>query len=206
MKNNNQFPLDLSPLQKFSFENYVVGSANREMLRFLRLPMNWKTPITLIVGPIGTGKSHIGNAWANETGFLFLDDASQIDEEILFFQLNLILNGTGSRLLMADKNFPKKWLIKMPDLISRLKSITLVELTDHDDEVLEMIVRGIFEAKGRNVSQDLISYLLKHYERSVPAQVRIAEMLEKAAQSQKADLSKSFAMKFLKTNYTTIPS
>ena len=36
--------------------------------------------------------------------------------------------------------------------------------------------------------KDLISYLLKHYERSVPAQVRIAEMLEKAAQSQKADL------------------
>jgi chromosomal replication initiation ATPase DnaA len=158
------------------------------------------------VGPIGTGKSHIGNAWANETGFLFLDDASQIDEEILFFQLNLILNGTGSRLLMADKNFPKKWSIKMPDLISRLKSITLVELTEHDDEVLEMIVRGIFEAKGRNVSRDLISYLLKHYERSVPAQVRIAEMLEKAAQSQKADLSKSFAMKFLKTNYASIPS
>jgi chromosomal replication initiation ATPase DnaA len=183
-----------------------VGSANREMLRFLRLPMNWKTPITLIVGPIGTGKSHIGNAWANETGFLFLDDASQIDEEILFFQLNLILNGTGSRLLMADKNFPKKWSIKMPDLISRLKSITLVELTEHDDEVLEMIVRGIFEAKGRNVSRDLISYLLKHYERSVPAQVRIAEILEKAAQSQKADLSKSFAMKFLKTNYASIPS
>ena len=206
MKNNNQFPLDLSPLQKFSFENYVVGSANREMLRFLRLPMNWKSPITLIVGPIGTGKSHIGNAWANETGFLFLDDASQIDEEILFFQLNLILNGTGSRLLMADKNFPKKWSIKMPDLISRLKSITLVELTEHDDEVLEMIVRRIFEAKGRNVSRDLISYLLKHYERSVHAQVRIAEMLEKAAQSQKADLSKSFAMKFLKTNYATIPS
>jgi chromosomal replication initiation ATPase DnaA len=115
------------------------------------------------------------------------------------------LNGTGRRLLLADKNFPKIWPIKMPDLISRLKSITLVELTEHDDEVLELIVRRVFEAKGRNVSQGLISYLLKHYERSVPAQVQIAEMLEKAAQSQKADLSKSFAMKFLKTNYAPIP-
>jgi len=87
-----------------------------------------------------------------------------------------------------------------------LKNIALVEISEHDDEVLEMIVRGIFESKGRNVSQDLISYLLKYYERSVPAQVRIAELLEEAAQSQKTDLSKAFAVKFLKTNYTTIPS
>ena len=205
MKNNHQLPLDLSPLQKFSFENYVGGSANRKIIKFLRSPMNWKSPITMLVGPVGTGKSHIGNAWANETGFQFLDDASQMDEEMLFSQLNLILNGTGRRLLLADKNFPKIWPIKMPDLISRLKSITLVELTEHDDEVLELIVRRVFEAKGRNVSQGLISYLLKHYERSVPAQVQIAEMLEKAAQSQKADLSKSFAMKFLKINYASIP-
>ncbi len=77
---------------------------------------------------------------------------------------------------------------QMPDLMSRLKNIALVEISEHDDEVLEMIVRGIFESKGRNVSQDLISYLLKYYERSVPAQVRIAELLEEAAQSQKTDL------------------
>ena len=106
MINNHQLPLDLSPLQKFSFENYVGGSANRKIIKFLRSPMTWKSPITMLVGPVGTGKSHIGNAWANETGFQFLDDASQMDEEMLFSQLNLILNGTGRRLLLADKNFP----------------------------------------------------------------------------------------------------
>ena len=206
MKINSQLPLDLSPLLKFSFENFATSAANKEKLDFLKSPMSWTSPIVLLVGPKGAGKSHIGNAWSNETGFLFLDDASQLNEEILFSQLNLILNGTGKRLLLADRNYPEKWYVQMPDLMSRLKNIALVEISEHDDEVLEMIVRGIFESKGRNVSQDLISYLLKYYERSVPAQVRIAELLEEAAQSQKTDLSKAFAVRFLKTNYTTIPS
>ncbi len=51
MKINSQLPLDLSPLLKFSFENFATSAANKEKLDFLKSPMSWTSPIVLLVGP-----------------------------------------------------------------------------------------------------------------------------------------------------------
>ena len=72
-------------------------------------------------------------------------------------------------------------------------------MEEHDDDILEPIVRKLFEDKGREVSQDLIAYLLQYQERSVAAQRSLTEELEIAAQRQKADLTKTFAAKYLKS-------
>ena len=86
----------------------------------------------------------------------------------------------------------------MPDLRSRLSNTPTAIIEDHDDDILEPIVRKLFKDKGRDVSQDLIEYLLKYQERSIAAQRIIANELEIAAQRQKADLTKAFAAKYLK--------
>ena len=86
----------------------------------------------------------------------------------------------------------------MPDLVSRLKNTPLITVEEPDDDILEPIIRRLFEDQGRVVSQDLIAYLLKYHERSVAAQREIVMALEAAAQGQKVDLTKAFAAKFLK--------
>jgi len=90
------------------------------------------------------------------------------------------------------------WSIQMPDLHSRLKNTPLTVIDEHDDDILEPIIRRLYEDKGRVVSQDLIAYLLKYEERSVAAQRVIGDELESEAQRQKADLTKAFAAKYLK--------
>jgi len=171
---------------------------------------DWPSPILMLTGPQGCGKSHLGQAWASKTGGIFMDDTSTMDEAALFAVMNQALNGEISGLLLADRRAPSEWAIQMPDLRSRLSNTPLAMIDEHDDDILEPIVRKLFQDKGREVSQDLITYLLKYQERSVAAQRIIAAELETAAQRQKADLTKAFAAKYLKErserNLFAVPS
>lgn len=153
----------------------------------------------MLVGPQGSGKTHIGQAWRAETGGMFIDNASGVKETKLFTIMNQALNGEIVGLLLADTLAPAHWAIQLPDLHSRLTNTPLAILEEHDDEILEPIVRRLYEDKGRVISQSLIEYLLKYKERSVAAQRVIAAELEVAAQQQKADLTKAFAAKYLKS-------
>ena len=152
----------------------------------------------MLIGPQGAGKSHIGQAWAAETGGTFIDNANEVKEADLFASMNQALNGDISGLLLAARQAPSEWGIQMPDLRSRLSNTPTAIIEDHDDDILEPIVRKLFKDKGRDVSQDLIEYLLIYQERSIAAQRIIANELEIAAQRQKADLTKAFAAKYLK--------
>jgi len=159
---------------------------------------DWPSPILMLIGLQGCGKTHLGKAWAAKTDGTFIDDTSAIEEAALFAVMNQALNGEISGLLLADRKAPNKWNVQMPDLCSRLSSTPLAVIEEHDDDILEPIVRKLFQDKGREVSRDLIDYLLKYQERSVAAQRVIAAELESAAQRQKADLTKAFAAKYLK--------
>jgi len=140
----------------------------------------------------------MGQAWSAEAGGVFVDDASTVSEIELFTIMNQALNGDITGLLLADRLAPGEWLVQTADLRSRLKNTPLVAIEEHDDDILEPIIRRLFEDKGRVVSQDLIAYLLKYQERSISAQRVITAELEVAAQRQKADLTKAFAAKYLK--------
>ncbi len=199
MKTPPQIPLDLTPKLVHSFENFFISQSNAAAVKAVRAWPEWPSPILLLIGPKGSGKSHLGDAWAQKTRGVFIDDARKIEEGQLFKIMNQALNGEIEGLLIADRAAPEEWGVKMPDLNSRLSNTPRALLEEHDDEILEPIVRKLFQEKGRDVSQDLIAYLLKYHERSVSAQRFIASELESAAQRQKADLTKSFAARFLKS-------
>ena len=164
----------------------------------------------MLIGPRGSGKTHIGNAWAAETGERFVDDADSRDEADLFAIMNEALNGNLKGLLLTARTAPSEWDITLPDLRSRLVNTPLTALEEHDDTILEPVLRRLFEERGRQVSQGLIEYLLKYQTRTIAAQRDIAAELEIAAQAAKADLTKAFAAKYLKAkserDFLTVPS
>lgn len=193
-----QIPFDLSPQPHHSFANFLISDSNAAAVKAVRAWPDWPAPILLIIGPQGCGKTHIGQAWATETGGLFVDDASRIEDGKLFAVMNQALNGEIKGLLLADRHPLAAWDIGLPDLRSRLINTPLAVIDEHDDDILEPIIRRLYEDKGRVVSKDLIAYLLKYQERSVAAQRVIADELETEARTQKADLTKPFAAKYLK--------
>ena len=193
-----QIPLDLSPTPNYKFANFLVSESNVQAVKIVRAWPEWTSPILIVIGPQGCGKTHLGQAWASETGGIFVDDANGANEADLFAIMNRALNGEIAGLMLAARQAPSEWAVEMPDLRSRLSNAPVAIIGEHDDKILEPIVRRIYEDNGRDVSQDLIAYLLKYQERSVAAQRIIADELEAAARSQKADLTKSFASKHLK--------
>ena len=94
---------------------------------------------------------------------------------------------------------PPDWMPSLPDLASRLRNTPRANIGDHDDAILEPIVRKLFEDTGRAVSADVVAYLLKYNERSVDALRQTVQNLDEAAQTQKKDITKAFVAKTLKT-------
>ena len=195
----SQIPLNLRPEGRQLFSNFNVTSGNEAAVAMLRARDRWPSAALLLLGPTGSGKSHLGEAWQSEFGGEFIDGAHLVDETALFDAINRALAGQSSGLLLASSHSPMDWNIEMPDLKSRLFSMPTLNLAEHDEESLEPILRQLFGQVGRDVSQDVVTYVLRQTERSVEALRELVHELDVEAGSKKADLTKAFVAKYLRT-------
>ena len=202
-----QIPLNLKPSRPQTFDYFVETPANRDALKAVRAWPNWPGAILRLYGPAGSGKTHLGQAWAAGSEGVFIDDAHDVDEAELFHAINRALadpgagEGTikGAGLLLASEVAPKDWGVQMPDLISRLGAIPETVLREPDDESLEPIVRALFAQQGREIRRDVVDYMLKYSDRSIQALHGLVLALEAQAQEEKRDITKAFAVKFIKS-------
>lgn len=213
-----QIPMDLAPDPDFSFSTLEIGESNRSAVTLVQSWPQWPSPILLICGPEGSGKTHLGSAWAqaykglvferdthidpahmDATTCAFIDNADDIAEDDLFTVMNAALNGKMAGILLAAENPPALWGVDLPDLRSRLVNTPIARLSDHDDDILEHIIRKLFEDRGRVIKSDLVSYLMKNQDRSVGAMTAVVERLDFAASEAKRDLTRAFAASILRS-------
>ncbi len=196
----DQIPLDLAPEPNYTLDNFYVGRSNQNALVALKAFPNWPSPIFLLTGPSGSGKSHLGSAWTQITDdAVFLDDADQLDEAELFTALNKALNGEIAGLLLAAETLPQYWGITLPDLRSRLVNVPVLHLSEPDEDILEPIIRKLFEDKGREVKADLVGYIYTHYERSVPLVSKLVHDIDLSAREAKRDVTRAFVVDYIKS-------
>lgn len=193
-----QIPLNLRPDGNQTFSTFQITSGNKAAVQMLQGRARWPSPVLLLLGPQGAGKTHLGHAWAAEFEGEFIDDAHLAKEPGLFDAINRALSGQSVGLLLASSLSPKTWGVEMPDLRSRLYSMPTLTLSEHDEESLEPILRGLFGQVGREVSQDVVAYVLRQTERSVEALRELVHELDVEAGSKKADLTKAFVAKYLR--------
>ena len=212
---SEQIPLDFAPDTALTFDNFMPSACNMDALTLVRCWRDWPSPILLVHGPEGSGKTHLGKAWVSDvggaycdaasqpdllnvpSGLLFLDNAGHAKEAGLFALLNSALNGEREALLLAQREPIKRKLPDLPDLRSRLLATPHAALMEPDDALLEDIVRGLFSGLGREVKQDVVTYLIVRSERTVAALRRVVTELDKRARSEKSDLTRHFTAKHL---------
>lgn len=194
----SQIPLNLRPDHQPDFSNFYISPGNQAAVRMLRARARWTSPILLLLGPAGSGKTHLGQAWQYEVQGEFLDDAHALEEVRLFDAYNRALAGESVGLVLASHLSPPAWGIDLPDLRSRLNATPIVTLSEHDEETLEPILRGLFAQVGRLVGADVVTFILNQTERSVDVLRDLVQDLDSAAGEKKADLTKSFVAKYLK--------
>lgn len=194
----SQIPLNLRPAKRQSFANFHVTPGNQAAVSMLRARERWPSAAVLILGPAGSGKTHLGQAWQLKSDGVFMDDAHAIDETATFDKINQALAGQISGLVLASALPPTDWGVQMPDLKSRLNAMPTLTLAEHDEASLEPILRELFEQAGRVVAQDVVTFVLQQCERSVDALRDLVLELDVEAGSKKADLTKSFVSKYLR--------
>ena len=195
----SQIPLNLRPDAQQRFSNFHVTDGNQAAVTLLRARERWPSAAVLILGPAGSGKTHLGQAWLDASGGEFIDDAHDVAERDIFDAINRALAGQNSGLVLASSLSPAAWGVSLPDLTSRLNAMPTVSLPEYDEASLEPILRDLFDQAGRSVGQDVVTFMLRQCERSVKALRELVLELDVAAGSKKADLTKAFVAKYLRS-------
>ncbi len=194
-------------------EDFVQSPANADAVRALDAWPDWPGHALALVGPAGSGKSHLARGWAQAIGaavfepgldlaalegqpVLFEDVDRRMDEEALFHLFNMA-GMPGGGLLMTARKLPAKWKTDLPDLRSRLNGLTVAQLGAPDDALLRGVLEKFFRERNIRPADDVYEYLLRRIERSIPAARKVVRQLDEAADDQQRGVSRVLAREVL---------
>ncbi len=193
-----------------SGEDFLVSPSNQQAIQWIDSWPNWPGPLLVIVGPAGSGKTHLANVFLNTTGAknvdigmldakgpaevieeakaLVVENAENfikagLDEHLL--HLYNLAREHGIRILMTAETAPARWKINLKDLSSRLNTAPVAEINPPDDALIGALLIKQFSDRQINVGQDVISYLLSRMDRSFDAVRNVVESTDRLSLSEK---------------------
>jgi chromosomal replication initiation ATPase DnaA len=213
-----QLPLLLPVDPGFTDEDFLVSSCNEAALAQIERYPDWPSPIMILTGPPGSGKSHLAQIWQRRSGAISLQprdrdlaspllgliediDRIAFAETDLFHLINRVRLEGGSLLLSARKTVAE-WGIKTPDLLSRLRLAPELNIEPPDDDFLRTLLVKLFVDRQMAVSTSLIAYLLPRMERSGAAAIQLVERIDHLSLARKLRPSRAIAAEALGANDT----
>lgn len=179
----------------YSRHALVLSQANETAWKTVREHARWPAGALALWGPPGSGKTHMGVAFAEEAGAQYLqaqapsagerangrlfviDDGDRAGDDAGLAQiLDWALGGHGKVLLIAAAP-PKEWPARLIDLKSRLSALACVSLREPDDEVLQAVLQRQCRARFLNLTPEAARYLAQCMERSYQAAAALADLL-----------------------------
>jgi len=178
---------------------------------------HWSSPVVIIAGPVGSGKSHLAAIWrdkaqaalieakagagaeaAAEHGPVLIEDADRngFDDRTLFHIINNIRQN-GHTLLITSRLWPMSWPVELPDLRSRLKAATVVEIGEPDDELLSQVIVKLFADRQLFVDDRLVAYIVARMERSLEAAQTLVDRLDRLALARGSRITRALAQEVL---------
>ncbi len=179
-------PLELPPT--FETKDFIVSSSNEEAYLWLMRWPDWPNKCLAIYGEEGCGKTHLSHIWRENThaqylkgqefnsinletlfkgpDLFVLDDSHLIEkEEKLFHFYNYLMDSQGA-LLLLSRTPPAHWKLELPDLSSRLNAIPALKIHAPDEELLSQVIHKMFSDFQISIDSAVVSFLIKHMERS----------------------------------------
>ena len=198
-----QLAFALPHAESLTRDNFLEGPANAAGLALVDSWPDWPNRIMLLVGPEGSGKSHLATIWAEQagaraisahaltaatvpgalaTGALVVDDLKlpDLDERALFHLMNLAREEAASVLITA-RSPPTALQIELRDLRSRLRAVPTVLLLPPDDQLFRALIVKFCADRQLTVDETVVSYLTSRIERSYAAVRQAVELLDSEA-------------------------
>jgi chromosomal replication initiation ATPase DnaA len=215
-----QLAFALPHAESLTRDNFLEGPANAAGLTLVDSWPEWPNRIMLLVGPEGSGKSHLAAIWAElagarltsahaltaaavpgalATGALVVEDLnpSDFDERALFHLMNLAREDEAFVLITARVP-PSAFQIELRDLRSRLRAVPTVSLLPPDDALFRALIVKFCADRQLTVDESVVSYLATRIERSYSAARRAVELLDSEALRLGRPVTRALAAELLR--------
>ncbi len=210
-----QLVLALDHAESFAREDFLAGPSNRAALSLIDGWPDWPARIMALVGPEGSGKSHLAAIWAQAsgarvmaaklleeadlpaalaTGALAIEDlnAANLDERALFHLLNLAREEAAFVLITARVPLVS-FQVEIHDLASRLRAVPVVTLEPPDDTLLRSLIVKLAADRQLNIDETLVNFLATRIERSFAAARAAVARLDAEAMSRQRPVTRALA-------------
>ncbi len=195
--------------------DFLRAASNALATAWLARVSEWPEGRLALWGEAGCGKTHLLHIWALRSGAALLtgpeldarpdgpptagvaiDDADQAPEAPLLHLLNAAREARLSVLLSA-RTAPARWMVRLPDLASRLRAITAVAIEPPDDALMQALLLRLLADRQLIMPPALQAWMLLRLPRS-PAVLREAvSRLDHASLSAGGRISRTIAAEIL---------
>ena len=210
-----QLVLALDHAESFAREDLLAGPSNAAALSLIETWPDWPSPVMALVGPEGSGKSHLASVWAEAagarvlsakllgktelpgalaTGALVVEDLAPegLDERALFHLLNLAREERAFMLLTA-RTTPAGFGVTIADLASRLRALPVVTLAAPDDALLRALIVKLAADRQFVADEALVSFLVNRIERSFAAAREAVITIDREAMRRHRPVTRALA-------------
>jgi chromosomal replication initiation ATPase DnaA len=215
-----QLILDWPHHPSFAREDFLSAPSNREAMGAIDRWPDWPGRMLLLVGPEGSGKSHLAALWAETAGAiavrgeslaeesarvsiegatLLIEDADRVGdaEERLFHLLNAALH-TAAWVLLTARQDPDAWRLTIPDLLSRLRLAPVLRLEAPDIELIEAVLFKLFSDRQLQVRPRVVAYIATRIERSLGTARRLVATLDQEALAKGGRVTRAMAAEVMR--------
>ena len=184
-----QLVLDLARDPSFDPEEFLVSASNAAAHAAIERWPTWSTRTLLLIGPPGSGKSHLGAIWAARaraqiitisrpatfdsldgpvTALLESCDDAAYDQSAIFHLVNVVAETSGW-LLMTARSGPAMWAVAIPDLLSRLRVVETITIQKPDIALIKAVMVKLFTDRQIRIDEEVVDYAALHCEQSLDA-------------------------------------
>lgn len=207
-----QLPLPFPHQPAYAAADFLEAPSNEAALAWLDRTADWPDYRLALWGEPGCGKTHLLRLWAGRrgaallagpdlhglptlpaTGGVAIDDAVPIAEEPALLHLLNAAREAHLPVLLAARAPPARWPVRLPDLASRLRAVTSVEIQPPEDSLFRALLLRLLADRQLAVRPDLQDWLLLRLPRSPAALREAVARLDQAALADGGGVTRSIA-------------
>jgi len=215
----DQLILEFEHRPSLSGEDFLISDENREAVAWIDEWPNWPSPVIVIHGPPGCGKTHlcevfrakasaIGLAPGFSTASVPLEQTrayvfdgldrfmgEPVEEEI--FHLYNRLRTENGHLLATSTAPPLQWPFATDDVRSRILASPSAAIASPGDGLIAGLLVKLFNDCQLAVGSDVVLYLVPRMERSFEAARRLVDALDRQSLTGKRRITIPLAREVL---------
>jgi chromosomal replication initiation ATPase DnaA len=183
-------------------EDFLVSDSNAAAVALVDRWPDWPVGAAVLVGPKGSGKTHLANVWMLRSGAsifqaarisredvpaiasagaAIIENVTRLADEAALFHLLNLVREQRLQLLLTTDTAPGDLGITLPDLSSRLKALPFAAIAAPDDALLRAVLVKLFADRQLSVEPYIIDYVLVRMERSMSAAQRLVAEVDRQA-------------------------